>query len=182
MTGSTLTLNSSSAIAEEVTLQGDLTTFTSAATSFISSGLALANAGMIDLDGGTRTFTVADGAAATDLSISSRIGNGALTKTCTGRMVLSGNNTYSGATIVNGGLLQVDGPVAALGATSGVTVGNTSAANFTVSGGGQVMSGGSILGNSNGSIGNATVTGVGPLGQTAGHSSSATLERVTSQS
>ncbi len=163
MTGSTLTLNSSSAIAGKLLLQGDLTTFASAATSFISSGLALANAGMIDLDGGTRTFTVADGAAATDLSISARIGNGALTKTGTGTMVLSGNNTYSGATIVNGGLLQVDGPGAALGATSGVTVGNTSAANFTVSGGGQVMSGGSILGNSNGSIGNATVTGAGSL-------------------
>ena len=59
-------------------------------------------------------FTVADGAAAADLAIGSAIikgaeGNGALIKNGAGTMVLSGNNTYTGNTTINGGVLELDG-------------------------------------------------------------------------
>ena len=127
MTGSTLTLNSSSAVAGKLLLQGDLTTFASAATSFISSGLALANAGTLDLDGGVRIFSVADGAAATDLNISAAIGNGALTKSGAGTLVLSGSlaNTYFGLTTISAGILDLQ-------KSNGV---NAFSGNTTVNGG-----------------------------------------------
>ena len=58
------------------------------------------------------TFTVADGAAATDLLVSGVIskgleGNGALVKAGAGRMVLSASNTYTGNTTINGGVLEL---------------------------------------------------------------------------
>ena len=65
-------------------------------------------------------------------------GVGSLEKVGTGTMILSGANTYSGTTTVNGGILEVDGSIAssslttvnAGGALTGIgTVGNTTIAN-----------------------------------------------------
>ncbi len=90
-------------------------------------------------------FTTADGAAATDLLISSNLGNGSvgnhnLIKTGAGTMVLTGTNTYSGTTQVNLGTLLING--------------NNSAATGTVT-----IASGAILGGT-GSIGGAVnVTG-----------------------
>ncbi|MHC1703483.1 MAG: autotransporter-associated beta strand repeat-containing protein [Tenuifilaceae bacterium] len=77
--------------------------------------------------GATRTFTIADdGTAATDLSISGIISGGGfgITKTGAGTMVLSGANTYTGATTVNAGLLKAG--VVSVANTSGA-FGNNSA-------------------------------------------------------
>lgn len=56
-------------------------------------------------------FNVADGAAAADLTVHSNIVNNAqlnsFTKTGAGTMVLLGDNTYSGTTIINQGTLQI---------------------------------------------------------------------------
>jgi autotransporter-associated beta strand protein len=68
-------------------------------------------------------FTVADGAAATDLLVSAAIteagGAVGITKNGSGTMVLSGNNSYAGATTVNQGVLSVTGSVPS---TSSVTI------------------------------------------------------------
>ena len=77
------------------------TVVAAATSSTIGSQLNLVNAVTID---------VADGAAANDLVISGAITNsGVLTKTGTGTMILSGANTYTGNTSVNGGILSVGG-------------------------------------------------------------------------
>ncbi len=47
-----------------------------------------------------------------------------LIKTGTGVQVLSGANSYSGATVINGGILRLDNPLA-LGGTSGIAVSNS---------------------------------------------------------
>lgn len=60
-----------------------------------------------------RTFTVADGAAATDLLLSSTsASNGSLAKAGAGRMVISSNLSHTGTTTVTGGNLVVNGSMA----------------------------------------------------------------------
>ncbi len=44
-----------------------------------------------------------------DMTISALVTNGGLTKTDTGKLQLTANNTYTGATIITGGTLLVDG-------------------------------------------------------------------------
>jgi fibronectin-binding autotransporter adhesin len=80
---------------------GSLTTYASATTANVS--------GQLDLGGATRTFTVADGGAAYDLDISAVVSNGGITKTGPGTLRLSGAaaNTYTGATTVNEGTLEL---------------------------------------------------------------------------
>jgi autotransporter-associated beta strand protein len=70
-------------------------------------------------NGANHTFNVADGAAATDLQVNAALGDqspevwwvsaSALVKTGSGTMVLAGNNSYNGATIVSAGTLLVSG-------------------------------------------------------------------------
>ncbi|HJT78664.1 MAG TPA: autotransporter-associated beta strand repeat-containing protein [Gemmataceae bacterium] len=96
--------------ASVLTLGGDVTTNASGTTATIGG------AGFLSLGGPTRTFTVADGAADTDLLITAAVvdgGNGAgLVKAGAGRLVLSGGNSYGGGTDVTAGELQVQGNTA----------------------------------------------------------------------
>jgi autotransporter-associated beta strand protein len=103
--GSTLTLNSDNAVAGKLLLKGDVSS-SGDSTVTIASGLALTNKGNIDLDNGTRTFTVANGTADTDMSISAVITNtGSIIKDGAGTLSLDAANTYSGTTAINNGTL-----------------------------------------------------------------------------
>lgn len=99
-----------------LTLNGNVTTTTNAAhqTALISGGsLAL---------GTTRTFDVArDSLLASDLTITSAITSGAVTKQGAGVLTLSGTNTYTGATTVNAGTLAL-GASNVLADTSALTI------------------------------------------------------------
>lgn len=78
-------------------------------------------------DGGAAgaTFDVEDGTAEPDLHVSAAIteasGGRQIVKTGIGTMLLSGTNQYTGATLVNGGTLEVSGSISG---TSAVTVGS----------------------------------------------------------
>jgi autotransporter-associated beta strand protein len=98
----------------------------SASTSTISNALLLRK----DYGSADLSIDVENGAAATDLLITGSIGQagpaGGIAKTGPGTLVLTGGNTYAGATSVNGGILQLgdgtsgnDGTVAN---TSGISI------------------------------------------------------------
>ena len=83
-------------------LNSTITTLASTTTSTVS------NAGGITLAYGGITFDAAEGAAATDLLVSSAIsGPNGVTKTGAGLVVLGGVNTYTGSTSVSAGALEL---------------------------------------------------------------------------
>jgi autotransporter-associated beta strand protein len=79
------------------------------------------------------TITVADGAAATDLNISSQIVNNAsftsapLIKAGSGTLALTATNTYTGGTIVNAGVLNLAGGGGSSGTIRGTVTVNSGA-------------------------------------------------------
>jgi autotransporter-associated beta strand protein len=93
---------------------------------YLSTG-ALTIANNIDLNGATRTIDVKGGTAVLTGDIRSAIGTGGLTKNGSGRLILSGANTYTGATTLTSGVLSV-------GATD----------NLGASGAGLVFNGGTL--------------------------------------
>ena len=119
--GATLTLNSDSAVPGKLLLQGNVSV-TGDATATIASGLSLGNKGVIDLDGGTRTLAVGNGAAAIDLVISASIANGGLLKSGDGTLQLSAANPYAGSTAISGGVMELQGASASLSGTSSISI------------------------------------------------------------
>jgi autotransporter-associated beta strand protein len=100
---------------------------------------ALTLSGTVNLGAAERTLTVAS-----DITASGVISNGSLTKAGAGVLTLTGTSTYTGATTVNAGVLQVGtgGTTGSLATDSAITVGasgtyrlyrggNTSAVNIT---------------------------------------------------
>jgi len=108
--GSTIAVNAKASVAStlnnNISLGGNVTSQENATSNRIIGGAD--GAGKLNLNA-TRTFDVADGAAASDLTISTIVANGtgtgAITKTGAGTMTLSGVNTYTGDTTVAGGTL-----------------------------------------------------------------------------
>jgi autotransporter-associated beta strand protein len=151
-----VTLDSDATNAGRMLLEGNLTvadTITGTAT--ISNGGAAANSGFIDMNGGTRTFTVNDATPDIDLEISALITNGGLTKAGTGTMELTGVNTYTGATTINAGTLLINasnaGAIGDVNINSGGTLGGTG----TV-GGATTLNSGGFLSAGDGGIGTLT--------------------------
>lgn len=125
--------------------------------------LAVEGAGTLDLSGtaqsvaelaGTSTtasVNIAGGSLsvnqATTTSFAGNLtGNGSLTKTGSGRLVLTGVDTYTGPTTVAGGTLSVNGSIVSpTTVTSGGTLGGTgNVASVTISAGGTYAPGNSI--------------------------------------
>jgi len=84
-----------------------LQTHTTVFTSHAAASTALIHARVNAFDG-TVTFNVADGAPDPDLHVSGQIhGGNSIHKIGPGTLMLSGNNTYGGSTIVQGGVLKL---------------------------------------------------------------------------
>ncbi|MFO1528314.1 MAG: autotransporter-associated beta strand repeat-containing protein [Kiritimatiellia bacterium] len=128
--------------AKQFNLHGDITVNAAATSSVISTAqINLSPTSGVSASATQNTFTVADGAAATDLSVSSVVaGTSGLIKAGAGVMSLSGVNTYTGATTISAGTLELGG-VGRLGSgtyagaisNSGTLLINTTA-NQTLSG------------------------------------------------
>ena len=144
LTGGTLQSTGSGAIdffdnttASSSTGNTTITSNASATTSLIAGSVRLRQG---DNDATGTLFTVADGAAATDLHVSANLTEGAaqsvvsaITKTGSGLMLLSGSNNYSGPTTVSAGILRA-GSTQAFGNNSAVSLANTSGASLDLNG------------------------------------------------
>ena len=131
----TITLNSDAAQAGRMLLSGNVSVLSglTSGTATIASGGSALNPGSVDLNGGTRTVTVSNGSAATDLLISAAITNGGLTKEGLGTLTLSGVNSYDGVMAINAGVVDLQNTAALGSATSGTSV--ASGASLQVRGG-----------------------------------------------
>jgi len=106
ITFNTISLTPSSATAGRITMGGDVTfSGLSGATATISSIPGVGQfAGSIDLNAGTRTFTVPD-----NLAVNVPINNGGMIKAGLGTMILGGTNSFANGTTVSQGYLRVTG-------------------------------------------------------------------------
>ncbi|HEX4055820.1 MAG TPA: autotransporter-associated beta strand repeat-containing protein [Tepidisphaeraceae bacterium] len=100
--------------------------------------------GYVDLEGATAIFDVSRGTATDDVVISASMTDGAIEKTSAGIMLISGQNSYSSAT-VDGGTLVI-GAAGALPAGAGVTIGAAGTMRFAPNIGGQAISSLAIAG------------------------------------
>ncbi len=123
----TITLASHSTTPGRLFLNGaDVTSSASSAAQLLSSG-AGALPGWVDLGGVQRAFTVVDSAAAVDLLVSARISNGAIRKSGTGLLKLTGVNDYAAGTTITGGTVEAQAGGLGVGA---VTVQGSSTLNL----------------------------------------------------
>jgi autotransporter-associated beta strand protein len=165
LTFDTLTLGRGTTPAT-LSVNGDVTIMgTSGSTAKIGTSSGTAASGVVDLGGGTRTITVANGAAAVDLQVAVPIVNGGLTKSGSGTMLLTAVNTYSGATTVRAGTLVL-GTAATIASSTSIRV--DAGATFDVSqkAGGYVIAPGQTISGSGTLVGSVTLSG-GVLGMSS---------------
>jgi autotransporter-associated beta strand protein len=100
------------------------------AAAVIANGSGAGASGRIDLGGGNRRFHVADGAAATDLTIAVPLSNGGLAKSGAGVLALTAANTYAGDTFVEQGTLSISSPFLANAADVHLSLNSELSLNF----------------------------------------------------
>jgi autotransporter-associated beta strand protein len=107
------------------TVSGGVTLVVSGAiSSSASSTAASLGGGALDLGGAAKTITVAEGAAAVDLQISSTMDDGSLIKEGAGTLMLSGSESnWLGTTSINGGTVLLNKSAGA-GALRGTVIGD----------------------------------------------------------
>lgn len=157
--GATLDLRGVTVGSEAITLNGG-TLKTSSGTSSLSGAVTLGADSTVDVSG-------------VQLTLSGAIGGNTygITKTGTGKAVLSGNNTYTGVTTINAGTLALGGSNNRLSDSTAVTV--ASGATFDLANFSDTV--GSIGGAGSVSLGSATLT-------SGGNNSDTTLSGVVSGS
>ncbi|WFU76748.1 autotransporter domain-containing protein [Bradyrhizobium sp. CB2312] len=126
---------------------------------------SLAGAGTVTNSFRNRSATLTAGGDNSSTAFSGVIEDGsgtiALTKTGTGKLTLSGTNSYTGATTVSAGTLEVEGSIANSGLTtvaSGATLtGSGTLGNTTIASGGTFAAGSGTAGTSTTVVGNLTL-------------------------
>ena len=165
LTFDTLTLGRGTTPAT-LAVNGDVTIVgTSGSTAKIGTSSGTAASGVVDLGGGTRTISVANGAAAVDLQVAVPLVNGGLTKSGSGTMLLTAVNTYTGPTTVRAGTLVL-GATATIASSASVRI--DAGATFDVSqkAGGYVIAPGQTISGSGTLVGSVTLSG-GVLGMSS---------------
>jgi fibronectin-binding autotransporter adhesin len=109
--------------------------------------------GTVDLNGGTRTIT----ANAGDWGFTNIISNGGLIKAGTASLFLSGPNTYTGGTTINGGTLFVISPGSLASGAVTVNANSTLAGSGTI-GGAVTAVGNSIIAPGSNAVGTLTLS------------------------
>ena len=103
-------------------LGGDVS-FTTGTATVQTTGVST-DAGILDLGGTQRNFTINDGPATEDMTVSATITDGSIRKSGAGRLQFTAANTYAGGTTASGGVLEADN-AASLGTGSVVFQGGT---------------------------------------------------------
>lgn len=124
----------------------NLNPLANSSTALVLKGGGTGSSGLIDLAGGDRTLTVANGTADVDVSLGVPVNNGALTKAGAGTLRLTVASTYAGGTTVSAGRLLVNNPSGSGSGSGGVAVtsGGTLGGTGTIAGAVTVNSGGTM--------------------------------------
>ena len=134
VSGGTLTFGAYGALTGSLTVSGGTVDFGNISTAFSFSSLRLTLAGTA-VTGGVidNTFVEATFAGATPSLVSTKLtGSQGVSKSGSGTLVLSGNNTYSGATTLTNGTLSAGNDNAFGGASSVLTISSNATLGATV--------------------------------------------------